>query len=67
MARRSTRNKIQWQAAKIQDQLDRSLLHLKNIDELSEGRSEVINAWMPDLVQTFEAMKVLIEKFQADL
>jgi len=67
MARRSTRNKIQWQAGKIQDQLDRCLLHLKAIDEMGEGKSEVINTWVPHLVSTFDSVKTLIETFQGDL
>jgi len=67
MAQRSTRNKIKWQAAKLQNQLDRMLVHLHNIDELAEGKSEVINTWMPRLVQVVEVHKTLIGQFQADL
>lgn len=67
MAQRSTRNKIQWQADKIQNQLDRVLVHLKTIDELAEGRSEPIKAWMPALVQATDQLKEFFGRFQKDL
>lgn len=67
MARRSTRNKIKWQADKIQNQLDRVLVHLKAIDEFSEGKSDVINEWVPQLVKLFVGLKDTIARFQSEL
>ncbi len=67
MAQRSTRNKIKWQAAKLENQLNRMLVHLKNIDDLSEGQSDHINIWLPRLVEVVEAHKTLVQQFCAEL
>lgn len=67
MAQRSTRNKIKWQAKKIQAQLDRCLIHLQSIDELAEEQSEVITKWVPPLYLSIEQMKKFVATFQSQL
>lgn len=67
MAQKSTRARIKWQADKIQSQLDRCLVHLKSIDELSQGRSDYINDWLPALTNMFDTQKSFIEDFQKGL
>ncbi len=67
MAQKSTRARIKYQADKIQSQLDRCLIHLKAIDELSQSSSEVINEWMPPLTETFVNVKKIVATFQSQL
>jgi len=67
MANRSTRNKLRWQAQKAIECLDRSLEHLKYLDDLAEERSPQINEALPLLVMGVTKVKEALSFFKDTL
>jgi len=64
---RSTRNKIRWQAHKMIEKVDGMMEHLRYMDELAEGRSEVIEKHTPIIVTFLEELKKYLERFRNEL
>ena len=67
MAKRSTRNKLKWQGDKAINQVERLQQHLKNIDDLAAGASEMVNKSLPGLVEMSELMLTTLRAFRAAL
>jgi len=67
MAQRSRRNRIRYQVEKAILKCDQIAGHLKYLDELSEGKSDVINVYISGLVEGIELYKTTLVKFREDL
>ncbi len=67
MAGKSTRGKIKAEADKIQVKLETCNIHLKTIDELAGGQSDVISQWLPALVNMFETCSKFVTDFRERL
>lgn len=64
---RSTRNKVRFQIERAAECQDRAVEHLKNANDMADGRSTPINENMPDLVGMLESVKVALLKFRSKL
>lgn len=64
---RTTRNKLRWQAEKIDEYLNKCQEHLQFLDELASGQSDYINNNLPVLVALFEEMRKTIASFRQGL
>lgn len=67
MAKRSTRNKIRFQAKKVIDKLEGCMEHLKRLDDLAEGESEIIDKNLPTIVMAFEILHDNFVRFRKEL
>lgn len=67
MAGRTTRNKIRYHAQQAAKDCDSIQVHLKTVTELSEGRNEVINEHMPNMVTIVEGLKQMLTLFRQEL
>lgn len=67
MAKRSTRNKMRFQAKKAIEDIDRAMEHLAKLDILQADRSPHVNNTLPSIVAGAETLKVLITRFRDTL
>lgn len=67
MPRRSTRNRIRYQADKALEHADSILLALQAIDLLAAGNSEVINTNMAVMVSGVDAVRSVLREFRDKL
>ena len=74
MAKRSTRNKIRFQATSayedsqtILELMKKFQLHIKGIDELADGQSRYIEANLPRIIVAFEMFVIGWQQFTDDL
>lgn len=67
MAPRSTRNKLRFQAEQCIKKTTATQQHLKNIDDMAQGRSEVVDKALPGLVQMSELMLTTLKAFREAL
>ena len=64
---RSTRNKIRYQFELAVATLDRTLNHMKNADDLAEGKSDVLNKSMPTIVESISTVARLLARVRENL
>jgi len=64
---RSIRNKLRWQAEKIESNLLKAQGHLQFIDDLAEGKSNYIDDNLPVLTIFLEEMIKTIRAFRQGL
>ena len=67
MTGRSTRNKIRHQALQAIAKIERCQQHLKYIDELANGQSDVITRSLPGLVEMSELLSDTLKAFRENL
>jgi hypothetical protein len=67
MAGKSTRNKILYQSVQIDRYFDRIEDSMKVIDEYAQGRSKLIEASFPVLLESLEISRGLWEKIRGEL
>ena len=67
MAKRSTRNKLKWQGDQGIKKVTQLQQHLKNIDDLAQGRSEMVNRSLPGLVEMSELLLDTLKTFREAL
>ena len=63
MANKSTRSKIKYHSAKVDGKFQDILLHMKDIDDLADGHSDVINANLPSMVEIISNVQDMYKKF----
>lgn len=51
MASRSTRNKVKFQAGKVKNGFSKIYEHAQKLEEIAEGKSDMINEELPLLVK----------------
>ena len=64
MAKRSTRNKIKWHADEVVKHTEKIQQHLKQIDDLADGRSLVIARVLPGLLESSELFLTSAQGFR---
>ena len=67
MTQRSTRNKIRYQAEQAIKKTESIQQHLKNLDDLAAGRSEVVKRSMPGIVGMSEMLLTTLRSFRESL
>ena len=67
MTSRSVRNKLRWQAEKMEQNLIKCQGHLKFIDDMAEGQSDYINQYVPTLTVLLEEMIKTVNSFRQGL
>jgi hypothetical protein len=63
----STRKRIKLEAQRAVYDIENMTMRLRKIDELADGRSKVINQWLPPLVSALDTLKPMFERFHEDL
>ncbi len=63
MAKRTTRNKIQYHARKLDEHLDRMLEDVGSIYDLAEGNSEYLTDACPMMVTAVEEFRQMVHHF----
>ena len=58
---------MRHQAEKINNDLDRALSHCQILDDITEGKSDLVVEYLPDIVQLLVYMKDIVKKFRSDL
>ena len=64
MAKRSTRNKLRWQADKAAEYMDKALEHLQAIDRMADSRSTFISTNLPQLASMIENIRLILLRFR---
>lgn len=67
MAARSTRQKIRDQAAKMIKSCEDIAFHMKNLSDLADRRSKVINNYIPMLITLQDEFLKALMLFSAEL
>jgi hypothetical protein len=65
--RRSTRDRILWQAGQIARKLDEATEHLYAIDVKADGRSDWIQLQVPLLYEAFSQLRDIVQRFRDGL
>lgn len=64
---RSTRNKMRWQVEQILNKVEDCQTHLGYINVLSEGRSEIVNDFLPQYAELLRQVHALFVDFRTRL
>lgn len=67
MARRTTRNKVRWQAKGAHESLVTAQSHMLSLAVLADGQSKYVDDHLPGLVAGLEALIQTWEKFSDGL
>lgn len=67
MTKRSTRNRIKWQADKAINHMERAMENLAKLDGMAEDRSAYIADHMPHLVIMLQGALRVIRQFRDGL
>jgi len=67
VARRSTRNKVRYQANKAIGAMERALEHFQALDELCGGQSQPVNTILPQLTAMQVKIRDLTLEFRSKL
>lgn len=58
---------MRHQVEKIMNDLTRAQGHCKLLDEISEGQSDLVNEFLPDIVKLLDFMYGIANKFRTEL
>jgi len=67
MAARSTREKIRWNVGRASERIEQALASLKHVEELGDGRSQLINEHLPEIVLALEVCRHTLLAFREEL
>jgi len=63
MAKRSTRNKIQYHARKLDEHLDRMIADVAAMADLADGNSAYLNDACPMMITSIEEFRAMVAHF----
>ena len=67
MARRTTRQKLQYHARKLEEHLDRMVSDLASMEEVAKGGSPFLNDAIPSMTVMIEEVRKTIKAFFREL
>ena len=67
MAQRTTRNKIQYRARKLDDHLDRMIEEVACIADLADGKSPFLEDACPMMIASIEEFRDMVHHFFKNL
>jgi len=67
MAARSTREKMRWNVWKASDRIEQAMASLKHVEDMAEGRSQLVNENMAQILLTLEACRQALLAFRDEL
>jgi len=58
---------MRWHADEASKHQEKALIHLKRLEELSQGRSPIVEDFLPTIVLTINTIQKTLEQFRARL